>query len=114
MIERWFLYYDNACPICLKTKQIISNLELHQVRLTIASNNTQIAKTLMINKDEITLVTAAKHYYGFDAVCKIISRSRYKWMASFGKPLLFLSYICIALIRHVTKSYGKILKKNKF
>jgi len=113
MIERWFLYYDNACPICLKTKQIVSNLELNQVRLTIASNNTAISKSLNVKEDKITLI-ADRNYYGFEAVCKIISRSRYNWLSTFGKPILFLFYICIAFIRYITKTYGKILKKNQF
>ena len=63
MIERWFLYYDNACPICSKTKQIISNLELNQVRLTIARNDTTIAKVLSVSEDEITLIASGENYY---------------------------------------------------
>jgi len=107
MNERWFLFYDGACPLCVKTQNKIHNL-IPNVKITVVDLNGQIAKQKGYSCKQVVLETPNNIFYGIDAWVHILSNTIYKMITySVFKPILFLIYWFISKNR---KLISKIVK----
>jgi predicted DCC family thiol-disulfide oxidoreductase YuxK len=44
MKERWILYFDGACPLCIKSQNSLKKYLPEHIKLTAVDLNSQIAK----------------------------------------------------------------------
>lgn len=79
MKKRWVLFYDGACPLCVKTKSKIENLLSNQVKLTVVDLNSSIAKAKGYSREQVVLETDNELFFGYKAWLKILSCTKYSW-----------------------------------
>ena len=96
MKERWILFYDGACPLCMRTKSRLFTLMPKNIKLTAVDLNSSIAK----NKGylgAVTLETPERVYTSYHACIKLLSETKYKWVTHiFLRPLLIIVYHAIS------------------
>ena len=107
MNERWFLFYDGACPLCVKTQNKIHNL-LPKVKVTVVDLNGQISKIKGYSNKQVVLETPDNIYHGIYAWIHILKQTKYKPVTyAIFKPILFLIYWFISKNR---KLISKIIR----
>ena len=93
MRSRWVLFYDGACPLCVKTKSKIENLLANNVKLTVVDLNSSIAKSKGYDGMQVVLEADNSIYYGYQAWLKILSKTKYAWCTNIlFRPLFILLY----------------------
>jgi predicted DCC family thiol-disulfide oxidoreductase YuxK len=107
MIERWILFYDGACPLCLRTQSKLPAL-LPNVRLTALDLNSKIAESKGY-KDQVVLETEHGIYKGLNAWIKILSQTKYRFITFvFFRPILIIGYFFISKNRKLISKLIKI------
>ena len=79
MIERWVLFYDGACPLCVKTQSSIAKIIPDGIRMTAVDINSEIAKSKGYANTNIILETPDCVYIGHHACLKILSHTHWSW-----------------------------------
>ncbi len=107
MRERWVLFYDGACPLCIKAKGKLQS-HLHNVKMTVVDLNSDVAKRKGYDNKQVILEVSDQTYRGLSAWVKIISKTKYSFLSNIAfRPFLFLFYVCVSKNR---KYIGKLLK----
>ena len=81
MKSRWILFYDGACPLCIKTKYKIANLLGNDIKLSVVDLNSSIAKSKGYDLSQVVLEIGPDIYRGKEAWLKIISHTKYAWFS---------------------------------
>lgn len=76
--ERWFLYYDGACPLCTRLKTGIEHMMSGTVKFTMVDLGGTIAKSKGYDKSNIVLETPAGSFFGSNAIREISSKFKIK------------------------------------
>ena len=106
MKERWFLFFDGACPLCFKSQSKLKTL-LPDVKLTAVDLNSDIAKQKNYPNTAVVLETPNQIYKGYAAWLKILSHTKYKFVTSILlRPIFIFMYYFISKNR---KLLGKLL-----
>ncbi len=79
MKTRFTLFYDGACPLCVKTKSKIESLLHHTIKLTVVDLHSSIAKAKGYDGQQVVLEVGNDIYYGYKAWLKILSHTKYSW-----------------------------------
>lgn len=107
MIDRWILFYDGACPLCMKTKSKLPSLLGDGIRLTAVDINGSVAKTKGYPSDKVVLETPQGIYHGHKAWLKILTRTKYRWVTRiYLRPFFIIFYYIVSRNR---KLIGKLL-----
>lgn len=81
MKSRWILFYDGACPLCIKTKSKITNLLDKNIKLSLVDLNSTIAKSKGYDLSQVVLEIGPDVFRGKEAWLKIISHTKYAWFS---------------------------------
>jgi predicted DCC family thiol-disulfide oxidoreductase YuxK len=109
MKSRWVLFYDGACPLCMRTQNKIYDLISDDIKLTAVDLNGAIAISKGYNKNSVVLETPEQNYYSYHAWLKILSKTKYKWCTHLLlRPAFILFYLIVSKNR---KMIGKLIKK---
>ncbi len=107
MKERWVIFYDGACPLCIKAKDRLQS-NLPNIKITVVNLNSDVAKRKGYDNKQAVLEAEGRIYKGLPAWVKILSKTKYKFLSNkIFRPFLFLFYVFITKNR---KYIGKLLK----
>ena len=94
---RWILYFDGACPLCMKTQYKLKDLISPHIKLTAVDLNSGIAKTKGFTGQSVVLETPEQIYTGHNAWLKILSETKYKWLTNILlRPFFIMGYIIVS------------------
>lgn len=101
MKERWILFYDGACPVCMRSSAKLPGL-LPNVKLTAIDLNSPIAQYKGYGKNSAVLETPNKIFKGYRAWLKILSCTKYKWTTFLiYRPFFLLFYALVSKNRQL-------------
>ena len=104
MKERWFLYFDGACPLCMKSQNKITELLQQNIKITAVDLNGPIAKAKNYS-GSVVLETPNAVYIKHYAWLRILENTKYKWFTHIlFRPLFIVFY-------HVISKNRKIISK---
>lgn len=107
MIDRWILFYDGACPLCMRTKSKLPELLGRRIKLTAVDLNSDIAKSKGYSNKTVVLETPYGVFKGYHAWLIILSLTKYRWTTIiFLRPIFIVFYFIISRTR---KIIGKLL-----
>lgn len=102
MIDRWILFYDGACPLCMKTKSKLPDLLGRRFRITAVDLNSDIAKLKGYDSKTVVLETPHGVYKGCKAWLIILSLTKYRWTTIiFLRPFFIMFYFLISKTRKI-------------
>jgi predicted DCC family thiol-disulfide oxidoreductase YuxK len=105
MKTRWILFYDGACPLCVKTKSKIKNLLRDDIKLSVVDLNSSIAKSKGYDLSHAVLEVGTDVYHGHKAWLKIVSHTKYAWASN------ILIRPCFIVFYHLVSRNRKLFSK---
>lgn len=106
MKQRWFLFFDGACPLCFKTQSWLIQAIDKNIKLTAVDLQSSIAKSKGYSSKSVVLETSHGIYYSYHAWVQILSKTKYKVFASFVfRPFLILAYYLISKNRKLISKF---------
>ena len=97
MKTRWILFFDGACPLCLKSQYKISKLISPQIKLTTVDLNGPIATSKGYSNKEIVLEANSEVYFGYKAWVKLLSETKYSFLSHLiFRPIIIVTYFFIS------------------
>jgi predicted DCC family thiol-disulfide oxidoreductase YuxK len=108
MNERWFLFYDGACPLCTKLQSKLVGIIQTNVRLTTIDLNGKIAKLKGYTGDKVVLETPGGVFFGIDVWIHILSKGKYKFATHIlFRPILVCIYWLVSRNRKLLSTIIK-------
>jgi len=97
MKERWILYFDGACPLCIKSQNKIKELLSENIKLSVVDLNSSIAHSKGYSNKQVVLEISDCVYVGYHAWLKILTQTKFAWAASkIFRPLFIVLYFFVS------------------
>jgi predicted DCC family thiol-disulfide oxidoreductase YuxK len=106
MKERWVLFFDGACPLCLKTQSKLPALLSSRIKLTVVDLNSEIAKSKGYDLKQVVLETNKKTYFGYHAWLQILAETKYDWATNILiRPCFIVFYYFVSRNRKILSKF---------
>lgn len=113
MKERWILYFDGACPLCIKSQNSLKKYLPEHIKLTAVDLNSQIAKNKGYDLKQVVLETTEGVFFGYNAWLKILAQTKFAWATSlFFRPCFIVCYFLISKNRKIISKFFIYFIKN--